>query len=262
MPTLTLHNDKNHLEISTFGSQILEWKHLQKPIFYTTELQKRSGMPLMFPFCGPLKNGTLDSSGQKIAQHGFGRNLEWEIVHAQADFVNLQIQSQNLPQEFQEAYPYRYIVDFFVKLEQNQITVSLNIENCDLQNMPIAPGFHPYFFVPQSEKDSLKIPQIPEFRANLLPWSTGVEAQFYSNPTQITIDNISGFKVKMTDQSCLHIGEETQKIPCDLMTIWAGEVADFVCIEPMSKRFNSINVDPILIPAGAYYNLEYTLEIG
>jgi galactose mutarotase-like enzyme len=262
MSKIILQNNANHLEISTFGSQILEWSHQKSPIFYTSSLPKRSGMPIMFPFCGPLKDNIFLKSGKEIAQHGFGRCVEWQSVCQEDNFVNLQLESKNLNPEYQEAYPYNFVADMFFKLDQNILTVSLNVENLGISPMPICAGFHPYFFVPKNLKKSLQIKELPEFDAQNLPWNDGVEAQFYQSPNQLTIDNISGYKITMTDQSSLTVGENTTPLPCDLMTVWAGEVADFVCVEPMSKSFDSINTNPILIPAGSFWKLEYSFEVS
>ena len=268
MPTTTLQNTNHHIQVNSLGSQILEWTYKNKPIFYASSLLKRSGMPLMFPFCGPLKDGIFLSSGKPLAQHGFGRLVEWTQICGTANFINFQLDSSNLDTQTQEAYPYSFVADFFVKLggennqnSDNKVIFSLNIENTSLVDLPIAPGFHPYFYVRQETKPNLKITNLNGINSNLLPWSTGVEAQFYINPKELIINNISGYRVKMTDQSAMTIGDKTTSLPCDLMTVWAGEVADFVCIEPMSKKFDSINTNPILIPAGAFYALEYTFEI-
>lgn len=262
MPTTTLQNRHHNIQINSFGAQILEWQYNNKPIFYTSSLLKRSGMPLMFPFCGPLKDNIFVQSGKTMNQHGFGRSVEWKNVYKQDDFVNFQLNSSDLDSNITEAYPYSFVADFFVKIgKDNKIIFSLNIENTGLVDLPVAPGFHPYFFVPQDSKNQLKIASIDKFNATLLPWSTGVKAQFYTNPNTLIIDNISGYKIQMTDQSSITIGDKTTKLPCDLMTVWAGEVADFVCVEPMSKEFNDINTNPILISAGAFYTLEYSFEV-
>ena len=263
----TLQNKNQKLTIDSFGSQILSWSTNNSPIFYISENPKRSGMPIMFPFCGPLKDGVFINSGHKIAQHGFARSVEWNFLDQEGNSkIRFILKSDSLDPSLRLAYPYDFQVIFEVELSDFGVKTSLVTTNFGEHKMPICPGFHPYFFVPQRQKQQLQIYSQQDsnfyFNAKLLPWETGVEAQFYPNPEIFEITLPSGKKIKVSDTSHI-VNSNTEMISkkCELLTVWAGEVADFVCIEPMTRPFNSINVDPILLGKNQEFALVYDFSL-
>jgi galactose mutarotase-like enzyme len=255
---INLQNSKNILSIDTLGAQILSWQTKVgqnfKPVFFSSNNPKRSGMPIMFPFCGPLKDNKFEFSNLEIPQHGFARIVDWTIKYSDENKVILVFNYMDLSDYYKLAYPFQFELNFVVELVDSGIKTTLEVHNWDTRSMPVCPGFHPYFFVEADDKDKLQISNT-RFKAKILPWSTGVDAQFFQNPKEFIIQSES-FNLECHDLSNL----SGESIICDLLTVWAGEVADFVCIEPMSKRFNSINTDPILIPTEQTYSLSYNWQ--
>ena len=263
----TLSNHHQKLTIDTLGAQILSWQKLQNSnnsnaqpvnILVNSNNPKRSGMPIMFPFCGPLKDNVFQYSGQIIPQHGFARSSQFQLKSQTKNTITMSLQSQDLDPIWQVSYPFVFELLFEVKLFNSGIIVSLKLINQDNKDIPVSPGFHPYFAVEQKSKTNIKISNT-SFDAQLLPWFTGVEAQFLRNPSQYLIQT-NNWKLSCTDNSSLSCGGINQSLPCQLLTVWAGEVADFVCIEPMSQPFDSINTSPILVPVSGVYDLNYQFE--
>jgi galactose mutarotase-like enzyme len=256
----TLFNSTQTVQVNSFGAQIMSWQSTidgtTQSIFYTSDNPKRSGMPLMFPFCGPLADGILSASGKQLPQHGFARNVNWKVESQSETSLTLVLNYMDLETQWREAYPFQFELQFVVNLLDDGIVTRLEIHNWDMHNLPVSPGFHPYFNVKLEDKDDLNISNT-RFDAKLLPWSTGVEAKFLPNPKYFVIQS-KNFSLSCTDLSNI----DSEERVCDLLTVWAGEVGDFVCIEPMSQRFNSINVNPILVPSAAVYNLEYNWKLN
>jgi galactose mutarotase-like enzyme len=256
-----LQSHNQTLNIESFGSQIMSWQLDSKAIFYTSDNPKRCGMPLMFPYCGPLKNGIFNISNLPMGQHGFGRSVEWDLSEKREDSITFQLLSKNLSQDLQATFPFEFEAQFTLQLLPTGIQVSLTTKNLGSSKMPVCPGFHPYFLVKQSLKDQLIIDSENFiFNTKNMPWDTGLEAQFYTNPKNFVVSLPEFGKLNFVDLSYLTTNGNKKELPCDLLTVWAGEVADFVCIEPMSKRFDSINQNPIWVEPGQEYCLKYEIE--
>ncbi len=254
-----LSNSSQQITVNSFGGQIISWQAKVRTdiqsIFYTSNNPKRSGMPLMFPFCGPLANGVFGYSNQLMPQHGFARNIDWKLESQNDTSLTLVLNYMDLESKWREAYPFQFELKLIVELLDDGLRTKLEVYNWDMHNLPVSPGFHPYFAIASESKDTLKITNT-RFDAKLLPWSTGVEAQFLSNPKEFMIQS-KNFNLSCSDESNIN----GKNLVCDLLTVWSGEIGDFVCIEPMSQRFDSINTSPILIPSGEVYNLDYTWKI-
>jgi galactose mutarotase-like enzyme len=259
----TLQNSSQSLTIESLGSQIMSWQLDSQDIFYTSANPKRCGMPLMFPYCGPLKDGIFDISGKPLGQHVFGRVVDWKLGAQTVDSITFKLKSTDLDVANREAFPFEFEGIFGVSLLVDGIHFSLCTKNLGSSKMPIAPGFHPYFAIQNSLKDHLQIySKNWKFNSKLMPWSTGLEAQFNPNPVEFEVEIPTLPKLLFKDLSYLSVAGKKVELPCDLLTIWAGEVADFVCIEPMSKRFDSINIDPIWVEPGGEYCLQYQIVTG
>ena len=71
------------------GGIVTEWRTQDQKIFYMDKerfadpaLSVRGGIPLLFPICGNLPEDTytLDGESYKLKQHGFARNLPWQVT--------------------------------------------------------------------------------------------------------------------------------------------------------------------------------------
>lgn len=260
----TLKNQNSTLKVNPLGAQILSWQVDSQNVLHSVSNPKRSGIPLMFPYCGPLKNGILNVSQKEMDQHGFGRNTHWNLKSQTNNSITFGHNTTDLALDVVEAFPYDFEAQYNIQLQPNGIEISLVTINLGVDKMPICPGFHPYFHIPHDLKSKLKIRSLTaspfDFHSEILPWDTGLEAQFNINPVEFEA-NIPGNGVfKFTDLCSIGLDNKKTKLPCDLLTVWAGEVGDFVCIEPMSKRFNSINTDPIWVNPGEHYSLKYSIQ--
>lgn len=70
----------NYICLNLQGGTLLSWVNNGQEIFYQGSSEKRSGVPILFPFANPLKNGIFEKSGLPIGQHGFARNSLWKLV--------------------------------------------------------------------------------------------------------------------------------------------------------------------------------------
>src|SRR5579884_743060 len=110
--------------------QVGNWQVLYRPM--ETGNVKRWGLPLMIPNFSRLENGIFKEKGTTLPIHGFGRDLPWPVTQQDERSLTMEIQSN--------------------------------------EKMPIAPGFHPYFTVPQREKSRIASDGPPGFSAQSFDW--------------------------------------------------------------------------------------------
>lgn len=242
-----LENKLNQVQIGTFGGQVLSWKTLLNgvwtDILYTGSSPKRSGIPILFPFANPLKNEIFDLTGAKIPQHGFARKTEWSIVENTTDKAILELSSKDLSQALQSAFPFQFDLGLEIQLNlDNSIDHTLNLINIGENSLPIAPGIHPYFSINHFDKPTLKIVQIPEFKAVDFPWNSILSGDFY---------NFKGEANISFPNYILNISEIGPNPDCKYLVVWSQNKNetdhDFVCFEPFYRETNAINTNPILV---------------
>jgi galactose mutarotase-like enzyme len=105
--------------------------------------------------------------------------------------------------------------------------------------MPIAPGFHPYFTIAQSEKKNVRADGLPEFDAAAFDWVDHIPDNPYPFPHQVT--------VQFPGSGTLIIAEVPQNGQYALanMQVWSEPPTkpdhDFVCFEPTVGSADALN---------------------
>ena len=134
------------------GGLITEWKIDDKEILYFDKdrfNQKtksvRGGMPILFPICGELPDDKFFCKGDNFTmkQHGFARNLPWEI-HLLKDKqgFNLRLCADSITYS---NYPYSFQIDMEVRMILSTLDIKVNIQNTGTDILPFSFGLHPYF---------------------------------------------------------------------------------------------------------------------
>jgi galactose mutarotase-like enzyme len=99
--------------------------------------KSRGGIPICFPFFGA-------SPFEGIPKHGFLRRQTLAVIKEAENVIRLEGQNERLP-----SFPWivRYEIDVIV-LSDGQLIIQLRAERLndgEKSDMPINPGFHPYF---------------------------------------------------------------------------------------------------------------------
>jgi galactose mutarotase-like enzyme len=214
--------------------QVGSWQILYRPI--QTGNIKRWGMPLMIPNFSRLNKGTLQEKGTKLPIHGFGRILPWEIIERDSTHLVIQLTSSEATLK---SYPYEFTFNVNISVEEGILTYILTMENHSNENMPIAPGFHPYFTVAQSEKLKIKTGNLPEFEAQTFDWVEHIPDNPYPFPHHVTI--------RFPGSGTLTIGEKPQNGQYALsnMQVWSEPPTkpdhNFICFEPSVGSEDALN---------------------
>lgn len=247
MPIFNIKNDFSELSVTTDGGTMLSWKTKDQEILYQGSSDRRSGIPILFPFANPLKDNIFVKSGLPIGQHGFARNSAWHFKQVSQSQVELTLTNNDISPEMQLAYPFQFNLNITLNIEtKGVLDYTILLDNLDEKPMPIAPGLHPYFPIKHDQKTQLKISNLD---LQNIDWNKESEGNFYDFDGEAIVEFPNGKVLKITETSEI---KDFQNL-----VIWsqtpAKEDSDFVCLEPFSRQTNAINDNPILVePRGIW----------
>lgn len=137
--------EKNlEMTVNSYGAYIEKFTKDKKPIFFPKllikikdELKTRGGMHPCLPNFGK-------SEIKDLAQHGFGRISFWDIEQKNENSIKLKLEGKD---EYENTL---YYIKY--KIEDSSLKIDFKIENKSDKDLPIGPGFHPYFYVDKDFK--------------------------------------------------------------------------------------------------------------
>lgn len=106
--------------------------------------------PVLFPFVGAVADGVYRVNGTeyKMGQHGFARDMEFELVESAADSCKFALVSND---ETMAKYPYNFKLCIGYQLFSNGIKVIWEVENTGDEKLQFSIGAHPAFNCTLSE---------------------------------------------------------------------------------------------------------------
>lgn len=241
------------------GGIVTEWRWQNQDIFYLDrerfqdpKLSVRGGIPLLFPICGNLVNDTYEYKGKtyKLAQHGFARNLPWEVTQESREekasiTVSLKSNAETLL-----VYPFDFELDFIYTIKGNTLELVYRHRNLSDQSMPFATGIHPYFYVADKSQLSFEIPAT-EYQAKGDTNKQQFTGEFDFNREEIDVafTNLSANIATVTDKNRqLKLSIEYDQHYSTLV-FWTVKNKDFYCLEPWSSPRNALNTGEKLLIA-------------
>jgi galactose mutarotase-like enzyme len=208
--------------VTSFSIDNVEILYLDRATFADLSQNVRGGIPLLFPHAGPSK-----SSLYHLSQHGFARMMPWNITGRDGNSITLQLLSND---ETRKDFPFDFELKLRVAINANTLTHTFTIINKGEKQMPTAYGTHPYFLIPQSEKQNLTA-NIEGFNPKEIDWIGGFD-QSFTNPGLIRIQ-MPGKKLTL----------ESDPEVFKVVRIWHLAGKDFICIEPWTRDSFAID-DP------------------
>ena len=236
------------------GGLITEWKSNGREILYFDSerfSQKgksvRGGIPILFPICGSLPGNCLPLANGNflIKQHGFARDSNWEmkLIDDQSSFL-LRLLDNQLTRSI---YPYSFLIDIKVRIEENALNFIIMIHNRSQEKMPYSFGLHPYFHVNDLEKTKIEgIAPACINHLNMMKSQTSKQladltkgVDFICGPSKsvVLVDSLEGRRIHLQHQE-----------PMDLTVVWTDPPRQMVCLEPWtSPRESLINGERLLL---------------
>ena len=250
--TQIVKTKSQQITTTTKGGQVLSWEIDNKPMLYRGSSIKRSGIPLLFPYANPLKNDIFVKTGKAIPQHGFVRNLDWKTLNLSESSITYYLTNNDLSEEMQEAYPFEFRLELTYDISNaNELNYLLKISNLSDNEIPIAPGLHPYFPITHLEKTNLKISNI-NFEAKKMGWDNKLNGDFFEFKDKTSIVDFGNWQIE--------IDTNDSEIDFNYLVVWSQNQSypdhDFVCVEPFTKETDAINKNPILIQPNQSKNID------
>lgn len=249
---LTDQNAQSRLEVvPERGGIITSWSLQSQDILYLDgdrfadpSLSVRGGIPILFPICGNLPDSTYTHNGKQytLKQHGFARDLPWEVTEQITnDLVSLTL-VLNSNEQTRAVYPFDFQVAFTYELKGNTLEIRQRYTNHSAEPMPFSTGLHPYFFtsdktrlefdIPASEYQNQITKEVHPFSGSFDLSQDEIDVAFRqvsANSTSAT-DTGRGFKVTLS-YSDLY----------STLVFWTVKGKDYYCLEPWSAPRNSLN---------------------
>lgn len=217
--------------VSLDGGYVTSFNIGEKEIIYPDGILKidnqekrRGGIPPLFPWADRLE-------GTDLPRHGFARDLKWEEVPEKekdeliSDKALLKLEAND---ETKKIFPYNFETNLKVSLKENSLFYELTVFNKDIKVMPIAPGFHPYFKVPEGKLANIKT-NINNFDNK--NYKLGETLIFPLKDLNISIPEIGDLEIKYgayfeRNQSKLAVWTDNEDYIC--FEPWATEVGGFL----------------------------------
>ena len=229
---ITLHTGTTTATITTSGAYITSLADEHGDVFYplqqlTTsdgERKTRGGCHVCLPNFGP-------GGASGLAQHGFGRTSQWQVVEQASDRVELVLQGSDAYAGLESRLV--YIV------AEHQLAMQLTLVNVGEDELLVAPAFHPYF----AYDSALVLDGQP--LADLTPLA---ETIFVDGPT----------RQLATGRSTITL--QSEGLP--RWAVWTDELGPYLCVEPTHSG-NSFADSPahatVLVPG---QTARYGVRVG
>ncbi len=266
--TYIISNSSSRLEIvPERGGIVTNWQvenndilYLDRERFADPNLSIRGGIPILFPICGNLPNNifTYNNSEYNLKQHGFARDLPWQIEKETVnnDSANLSLILKSNQQTL-SVYPFEFEVIFTYKFTGKSLRIEQTYTNKSQVKMPFSTGLHPYFCVTDKSQLEFNIPshQYQDQKTKSVHTWQG-QFDFNQNEIDAGFMSLNGNSTSMIDKA--RGLELTINFSDSYSTVvfWTLKGQDYVCLEPWTAPRNSLNTGVGLI----YIDPETTLH--
>lgn len=155
---ITLENQIFTLTFNEIGAELKSVfdKRFQKNIVYDGlgPFWNRSA-PVLFPIVGRLKEHKYQFKGKEyhLTQHGFARDLAFEIVEKTSNKIVFELTSNKLSKKI---YPFDFCLRISYVLENARVTTTYYVENNSKKEMYFSIGGHPGFVCPIHEDEKFE----------------------------------------------------------------------------------------------------------
>ena len=206
--------------------------------------------PILFPIVGKLKDlkTFIDSKEYHMNQHGFARDMEFELFEKKNDELVFKVTSN---EDSLKIYPYKFDLKISYKIEGRKVTVTYTVLNIDDKEIYFNIGGHPGLRMPMYEGEKfddykVEFEKAEDFDAPTVDLTYGtlnfIDTIPYHNISKIdlnykyfeidaiVIPNIKSKYVKLVNKNDKGVLFEYNNF--NTLAIWTRPNAPFVCLEP------------------------------
>lgn len=239
------------------GGMITRWQvqdqellYLDQDRFANPELTVRGGIPILFPICGNLPGNTYLYQGKTyvLKQHGFARDLPWEVVEQVTDdraAISLRLESN---EQTRSVYPFEFELNFTYQIRGCQLDIQQRYTNHSPDSMPLAFGLHPYFLAPDKSQLRFTIPStqaLDQRTGKVLPFAGSFN--FQQEEIDWAFRSLFQSEATMYDDSRQLQVRLHYSSPYAILVFWTLQAQPFVCLEPWTAPRNALNTGDHLL---------------
>ncbi len=225
--------------------------------------EKSRGIHLA-PFPNRIKNGNYVFEGKKFqlpinkpkennAIHGFVWNQKFELREQTTDSNAARMLFEYQYEGETEGYPFPFVINYLYELNDEGLTIEVNVRNTGTSSLPLGIGWHPYFSF-GTGVESLKL-QLPDCRSlavdqQMIPTGERAEYEHFKFPEAIGKTEFdTAFELKGEPESfTTKLFEPEEKITLQLV-----QSASFRFLQVyLPPDRNSIALEPMTCPANAF----------
>lgn len=287
-----LRNNNITIGVNSFGAELASLKSNKNGIEYLWQADPvfwKRHSPILFPIVGSLWDGEYKHDGEtyKLSQHGFARDMDFELLSESDSEVFYRLQSN---EETLKKYPFPFELIVGYRLLDSGVEVIWRVRNTGSRTMYFQIGAHPAFnYADFDENDAVQgyfgFDKNEGLNFILVKEKGCADTEtVYSLPLDkglLTIDKhtfdrdaliMEGAQVRKV--MLLDKNENpylTVSFDAPLVGLWSppSKNAPFVCIEPWYGRCDSVGFDGEfknrdwinVLGAGAVFEATYSIEI-
>ena len=202
----------------------------------------RGGIPVLFPICGNLPGNRLElpQGSYTLAQHGFARDLPWQLQPL-SDGSGIRLVLESNPQTL-AAFPFAFRLSLDYRLEPSALEILATVEHIAGSEgaMPFSLGLHPYFAVSSLSAAGLEgLPETYLDHHQMAPSSTADQLAKLTDGVDL-LANPTGDAVHLADAGSGQTITLELTAPLDLAVVWTEPPRPMVCLEPWSAPRGSL----------------------
>ncbi len=291
MARYELKNEVISIEVDSHGAELKSLKKLESGTEYMWCADAKywgRTSPVLFPFVGSLKDKQFRTKGKTypMSQHGFARDMEFELLSQKEDEIWFVLSSD---EETLEKYPYAFILKLGYRIEGSRVEVLWQVENPGKETLPFSIGGHPAFNCPIDEGakqtdyilDFGDVDEVVSTRIGEGGLVSGCMDVYGLNDGKLAItENLFDHDALIIEDNqtdkvalCRKDGSPylTVTMEAPLFGVWSppGKNAPFVCLEPWYGRCDSEYFEETLeerewgnsINPGEVWKASYFIEV-
>ncbi len=253
---------------------------------------KTMGIPLLYPWANRLAGFdysvagrtvmvphdpariALDGNGLPI--HGvIGGRLQWELTHPPGSdtrslAARLCWSEPHLPGPY-EAFPFRHDLIYEARLVDGRLQVTIVVDACGEDVVPVAFGLHPYLSPPgvARERYLVELPPMRHLRLDADQIPVGPDAKLPARRFELAEDEFDDGFDNVMEPARFGVEAGTRRIELEFIEgypcaqVYAPRAGRFICFEPMTAPANALRSgDGLrLLAPGERYSTTFALRI-
>lgn len=143
--------DGSRARIARHGAEPVSWQVGGREYLWSGDPEHwNRHAPWLFPMVGASAGGAVQVAGQSypMAQHGFARDLPFDVVTHAEDSVSLRLTDGPATRPH---YPFPFRLEIDARISANGLAFEIRVTNPGQAPLPYALGFHPAFPWPFAE---------------------------------------------------------------------------------------------------------------